>query len=602
MSRIIRRVALGSVILIAIALIALAAFPWAILKDRLEAALSRRFDRPVTIGAMERIGSFSLRPIIRIHHVRVAEEGWAGRRDMAQLRTVEFRVPLWKLRPDQIRIEGLRLHLARAADGRENWRPRTTRPDEPAGPPDLTLLTVTDARVTYADAKRHRSLDAALSIDGKGLSLRGKGTVLGSPVSIRAQGGPVEKHGPWPFRLRIAGPMLNMAITGAMDRPLDTAHLDMAVTAHAANLSYVDAIIEAGLPRTQPVRLHAKARRDGVDWAVTGLTGMVGRSDISGEATIRKRAGRHIIDGSLRARRFDFDDLSDARGRAIAAAKRAQYGPRVFPDTAVDLDNVKRTDGTLRLHADQLLWPRASPFRSLDATIRVDHSRLTIDDLRIGLTHGTMRGSFSVDQRSGRPVMTMDLRLSDARVMDFAPDTQIDGRMAGRLRLSGPGRTIRAAIGRSDGSIAVVARDGTLPARTASLLGQDLLAGLFSAKGKLASLRCAVVRLEARQGLATADPILIDTTRARTDMTGQLSLADERLALRMRGAPKQHASLRLQGDVVIRGTLKAPEVDLPGKGGVVGAVLKSIGHAIGGADQPVAQDTDCDAMSLRAMR
>lgn len=466
----------------------------------------------------------------------------------------------------------------------------------------MTMLSIADGRLSYRDAKRQRAMDAALSADAKGIRLSGRGSVLGAPVSIRASGAAVVGSGPWPFQLSIVGQALTMAIDGTMDRPLDVHHLSMIATARTVNLSYLDSIIEAGLPRTQPARLRAHAQRDGQDWTVTGLNGTVGRSDVSGEGTIRKRGERHIIDGSLRAQRFDFDDLSDARGKAIAAAKRARFGPRVFPDTAIDLDNVARTDGSLRVHAARLLWPGHSPFRSLDATIKIDHSLLTIDDLRLGLTHGTMSGALTVDQRKGAPVLSLNLRLAGARLTDFVPDTKIDGRLEGRLRLTGPGRTVRAAIGRSDGSIAVIARDGSLPARTASLLGQDLLKGLFTDKDKLATLRCAVVRVDARSGLATANPILIDTTRARTDMTGRVSLADESLALSMHGTPKQDADLRLQGHVLIKGTLKAPVVELPDHGSIVGTVLKSIGRAIGGSEQPIAGDADCAALAAKAMR
>lgn len=554
---------------------------------------------------MERLDSFSLRPVIRIHDLRIPQAGWAGGGNLVTLRVADIRVPLWTLRADNIRAEGLRIDFVRTADGRESWR-RDARPAQhPAQHkdrrPGLTQFTIADGHLRYRDAKRNRTLDAALTVDANGLNLTGIGTVLGSPVSVRAHGAAVTGDARWPFTVRIAGQALDMAIDGTMDRPLDAAHLDMTATARAANLTYVDAIVEAGLPRTQPVRLRARARRDGQDWDVAALTGTVGRSDIAGHATIRKRDGRHIIDGTLRARRFDFDDLSDARGRAIAAAKRAKYGPRVFPDTAIDLDNVKRTDGTLRVRADRLLWPGPSPFRSLDATIRVDHSLLTIDNLRLGLNHGTMKGALRVDQRKGHPKLSLDLRLAGARLVDFVPDTQVDGRMEGRLRLTGPGRTIRAAIGRSDGSIAVVARDGSLPARTASLLGQDLLKGLFTDKAKLATLRCAIVRVDARGGNATANPILIDTTRARTDITGRLSLADERMDLAMHGTPKEHADLRLQGDILIKGTLKAPEIELPDKGGIVGTVLKSIGRALGGKEQPIAGDADCDALAARAL-
>lgn len=601
----------GRWLLLAAALLALlatllAAFPWGLLKGPAERALSSHFGRPVTIGTLRRVDRFSFAPVIELRDLRVPQAAWAGRGYVARVGRLVVTLPLagllrGGLRARSIGIEAMSLDLVRAADGRESWR-GTGEAGDGGSPLSVASLSIADSRISYRDARRRRAMTATIAAGPRGLTVEGKGDVRGAPVSISARAAAVGETGRWPFRVMIAGPALTMRLDGSMARPLDVRHLAMDVRARAANLSYVDAVVEAGLPRTQPVDLRAHARRDGSDWTVTRLGGTIGRSDIAGEATIRKRAGRHLIDGTLRARRFDVDDLSDARGRSIAMEKRWRFGPRVFPDTAIDLDDVRRTDGTLRVHVGQLLWPGPSPFRSLDGTIRLDHGLLTVDDLRFGLTHGTMAGKLRVEQReSGDPVLSLDLTLRNARIIDFAPDTHIDGAMTGRIRLTGPGETIRAAIGRSSGMIGIVGQGGTLPVRTAALLGQDLLGGVFGSRSELARLRCAAIRLDASGGIATVDPMIVDTTRARTEMTGRIMLAEERLALEMRGTPKQGAGLRLVGPVLITGTLKEPDVALPGKGGVVGNLLKSIGHAIDGEKDPVATDADCAGLAARAL-
>ncbi|WP_162248260.1 AsmA-like C-terminal region-containing protein, partial [Sphingomonas sp. Root1294] len=591
-----------------LALLALlvAAFPWGLLREPAERALSKHFGRTVTIGTLRRIDRFSFAPVIEVRDLRVPQAAWAGRGDLARVDRLVVTVPLAGLlrrgfHAHSVRIDGMSLDLVRTADGRENWR-AAGEAGSGGRPPSIDGLSIANGRISYRDARRRRTMAATIVAGPKGMTIEGRGDVLGAPVSIGVRAAPVGGTGRWPFRVMIDGKAMTMALDGAMARPLDVGHLDMDVRARANNLSYVDAVVEAGLPRTQPVDLRAHARRDGNDWTVTRLKGTVGRSDIAGEATIRKRAGRHVIDGTVRARRFDFDDLSDARSRSIAMEKRWRFGPRVFPDTAIDLDNVRRTDGTLRVHAERLLWPGPSPFRSLDGTIRLDHGLLTVDDLRLGLTHGTMAGKLRIEQRDGDgPVLSLDLMLRNGRIVDFAPDTRIDGGLTGRMRLTGPGDTVRAAIGRSSGMIGIVGQGGTLPVRTAALLGQDLLGGVFGSRSELARLRCAAIRLDASGGVATVDPMIVDTSRARTEMTGRIMLAEERLALEMRGTPKQGAGLRLVGPVLITGTLKEPDVALPGKGGVVGKLFKSIGRAIDGEKEPVATDADCAGLAARAL-
>jgi len=601
----VRTALIGTAALSAFAAIGLAAFPWGMLRGQAERRLSDHYGRPVKIAALERVDSFSFSPRLRIRGLTIPQAIWAGSGSTVAIRQAEFDLSLPALltgstRLRHVRVDGLRLDFVRAADGRESWKGTTTKRSAGGSGPMIDGLRISDGRLLYRDAKRDRTLNAALIVDPGGLKLDGNGTVLGTPVRMTASGPSVTGTATWPFKADIAGEAITMRAQGRMDRPLDIRHMAMTVTARAANLSYVDAIIEAGLPRTQPLKLSAKARRDGSDWTVSQLNGSIGRSHIAGGATIRKRDGRSIIEGDVYSRQFDFDDLSDARGRAIAAAKRAKAGPRVFPDTAIDLHNVARTDGRLTLKADRLLWPGPSPFRSLSGTLELQRSLLRIDDLKLGLGHGAMTGSFRVEQRSGRPVMTMALRLDNGRLIDFAPNTQVDGRLDGRLRLTGTGRTIRAAMARSNGQIGIVARNGALPARTAALLGQDLLKGLTLDKAKQASLRCAIVRLDVRGGMGTANPILIDTTRARTDIGGTVNLNGERLMLSMRGTGKDDSALKLHGPITIGGTLKQPQIALPERG-PVRTILKSIGRAMDGKKEPVAGDADCAALAKRAM-
>lgn len=595
-----RKLGIVATVLLLVLLLLLSLFPFGLFKGFAERRLSASYGRPVTIESLSRLDPISFAPRLRLTGVRIPQVGWAGRGDMIRLQRIEGRLSIFPLLIGRvslrdIRIDGLDAVLVRDKVGRESWS--TGDRSGSAGPPRLAYIA--NSRLRYIDHKRDRSLDAAIALGASGFRLNGSGRVKGTPVTVMARGAPVAS-GPWPFRAELSGPSLTMQIVGQMDRAFDLAHLDARITARADNLTLVDAIIEAGLPATQPVRLSAQVRRDRPDWIVKGLAGTIGRSDIAGDATIKKRNGRHIIAARLSARRFDFEDLADAPGRAIAAAKRQRYGARLFPDTAIDLDNVARTDGKLTLHVDRLLWPGPSPFRRLDATLNLDHSRVQIPDLRLGLTHGTLAGRVEIDQRQGGPILTSDLQLTGARLADFAPGAGIDAPMQGRWRLKGAGRTVRSAIGKSSGHIAVVAREGILPAKTAILLGQDL-GGLFKSKSDLARLRCLVVRLDARNGTASANPIVIDTSRAVTRATGTIDFATERLSLVASGVPKRDVTLRVSDAVPVRGTIKVPEISLPEGRGTLGTVFKAIGNAIDGDDNPVAVDQDCSALIGKAL-
>src|SRR3546814_8442978 len=62
----------------------------------------------------------------------------------------------------------------------------------------------------------------------------------------------------------------------------------------------------------------------------------------------------------------------------------------------------------------------------------------------------------------------------------------------------------------------LVATQGVLPARIASLLGFDVARGLTTDEDERAALRCAVIRLDVKQGTGTLDAMVIDTTHAQS--------------------------------------------------------------------------------------
>lgn len=600
-------------VLLLLALVVLAAFPWGVLKGRIEQRLSDRIGRPVTIGVMEREDRLSFHPALRLTDIRMPQPDWVEPKlgDLARIGEARLRFSVLGLLTGGPVLESLdlrraRLNLYRAADGRENWSGETSRSDDRRGVrPALDSLRVSDSRIAYRDDKRRRSVDAALVVDGRGLRLSGTGDVRGYPVRVSATGAPildVPTGVRWPFRVAVEGDAVGFTLDGTMDGPLDIGHLRGEARAHASDLALLDAIIEAGLPGTQPVRLTARVVRDRPDWTIEALNGTIGRSDIAGHATIRKRDGRTRIDGAVRSARFDFDDLSSDEGKRIAAAKRARAGERIVPDTAIDLKNVTRTDGRLELKADRLLWPGSTPFRSLSGTLDLDHGRLTLEPLTLGLTRGTLAGRLVVDQRQGGPRLDIALTLRSARLLDFFPDARIDGSLTGKIALAGRGRTVRQAVGVSSGTIALVARDGVIPARTAALLGQDVGKGLTVDKDKQAVLRCLIARLDVRDGIARPNPVLIDTSRAQTRAAGTITLSTERMALSLSGAPKSRALLRLAGPVPIAGTIKAPDIRVPAETKSARGVLKMIGRAIDGKQAPRATDADCDALARSALR
>ncbi|WP_229726715.1 AsmA family protein [Sphingomonas alpina] len=603
----------GIVGLILLAMIGLAAFPWGSLKSTVESRMTRSFGRPVTIGRIDRLDGFSLAPTVAIRDVRIPQADWAGSGDLATIKTATVRFPVFpllfgKFRPETIDVSGLRLNLVRAKDGRENWR----QPGSDDTGLRLTGLRVADSMVRYRDAKVGRSFTIKVTADStKGIALSGKGEILGAPVTLSAKGAAIENAGgnaasrPWPFEATIDGPRLGMTIIGRMDSPLDVTAMTIDLTARADDLKMIDAVIEAGLFGTQDVRLKAHARHDGPDWTITKLSGTIGQSDIAGGVTVRKRGGRTLLDGDVSSNRFDFDDFASDAGLAKAAALEREIGPRLVPNTRINIVKIDDTDGSIRFNVRQVFGgKRPSSVTSLRGTLKLDHQLLDIAPLSIGLKQGAITGSMRVDQRGGVkvPLVTIDLKLTGSNVDALAGGAgAVDGRVDARAKLSGLGSTIREAVGNANGSIGLVARDGGLPARVAAMIGFDASRALTTDKDTRAGLRCIVLRLAMLRGAGRVDPLVLDTTLSQSNGQGSVTFPTEALAITLTGAPKQKSVLRLPGSVIIAGTIREPDVTIPPKVKSVGNVLKAIGRSIAGTQGPKATDADCGALSARAL-
>lgn len=604
----------AAIVTIVVALLALmlAAFPWGLLKGVIEDRMTERFGRPVTIGTMERVDPFGFSTVVRLRDVRVPGPDWAGPQDLARVRDMNIGFSALSLLTghlalDHVTLRGARLHLVRARDGRESWQGSARRGGSGGG--GLNQLVVSDSRLTYRDEKQDRSFDLALSSSAAdGLRLAGSGSVRGTPVrvAVRAPAIVDEPARAWPFEARLSGDALTMRARGTMAAPLDTDHMTIDVSASARDLKLIDAVIEAGLFQTQPVTLTAHVRREPGRWLIDRLDGRIGRSDLSGKLTVAKEDGRTKLDGTFTARQLDFDDFASNAGLARRAAKERATGPRVVPDTRVNLAKVGSTDGRIAFRVGSIVSREGpSSLTSLSGTLVLDHRKLTVAPLTIGMREGRVTGRAVIDQSDDGPVplVRLDLRLVDSSIPALGGGGgSVTGRVDGRILLAGRGSTLRQAVAHANGRIGLAAREGELPKEIAEALGFDAGGALLADDDDRAVLRCVIVGLAMRGGTGRTDPFLIDTSQSRLTGQGTISFPDETLAITLAGQPKHDAVLRLPGSARVAGTISQPDIRIPREVKSVGNVFRAIGRAITGKQGPVAQDADCAGLAKRVLR
>ncbi len=595
------RIAVAFAASLAILLLALGAFPVALMRGLVENRLSSALKTQVQVGSITRDSLFSYTPIVSVRDVRIAQPTWAGTGDFVRVGSARVRVPVFALlfgtfRPDRLAVDGARIVLVRDANGRGNWNPDGPKPSNAdATSPSLSDLTVTNTQIVLRDAKRALVVAGPLTVDAvHGLRLSAAGTFLDTPATLALTGGRItgiDPAAPYPFAATLVSPALRMTAKGQMNGVLDTRHFKADITARAPTLKNIDRIIEAGLFGTQAVAVTGTIRHDGRDWYVDRIGGNIGRSRFSGVATIHKIGQRTLIDARLHATQLDFDNLADANGQATAAQRRASIGPRVLPPTRINLSKLWKTDGTIRFSVDHVISTGGTVFRTLSGTLSLDHKLLSVSNIVATLVNGRMTGTARVDHRGGRPKLSLDLRLAGLTLESLIgkPD-MVGGAVRGHIVLSGQGDTVREALSHASGKAAIVATEGHVQRIVADVLGQNLSGAVTHAIGgpsQQVPLRCLVANFSATDGVLVPHPLGIDTGSSVGRGAGRIMLDGERIDLTLAGTSKSRALLRIADPIRIGGTLSAPTVSVAGAGTTdkptPGALIKVFGRSLGQA-------------------
>ncbi|MFC4257236.1 AsmA family protein [Altererythrobacter xixiisoli] len=601
------RIIIGAIVAaILLLVLLLAAFPVTLLRGLAERQLAQEFDAPVTIGGLSRDSLLSFTPNITVSDARIGQPEWAkteaGEGDFLTIKRASAQVPILSLlsgSPDirALHISGLTLALVRDADGRGNWEGRPGEEGDGGRRPQLEQLTITDSRFSLRDAKRHLDIAGDLQADAQGgLRIHADGQFDGAPASLAFKGAALagaKAGAAWPFTAQLDGDRLALTARGTMAGALNFGDMKLALTARAPSLTQLDYIIEAGLFGTQDIDISGDVRHQGEDWFIDRLEGTIGRSQLRAKAIVRKRDGRTKIDARIDASQLDFDDLADDEGLAKARAKEARIGKRIIPDVRVNLSKMGPTDGVIHFAIERLLVKGGSAFRSLKGRLELDHRVLKLTNAVAGLESGQVTGWLTVDSTGEVPLISTELRVTGTSLDTLIgrPD-MIRGRLDGLVRINGHGDTIRDGFTSGSGKIAFVARSGAMNRMAAFVLGQDLGGAISQKLGDddaMAPIRCAILAFTARSGVLTPAPLAIATDISSGRGRGQINLTGETIALTLNGTAREKAALRLVDPIRVGGTLTSPAISLDqaearegrSGGGVIGAITRSIGSALG---------------------
>jgi hypothetical protein len=211
-----------------------------------------------------------------------------------------------------------------------------------------------------------------------------------------------------------------------------------------------------------------------------------------------------------------------------------------------------------------------APISNLGLKLDLDRSLLKLSPITFDIAGGHLTSDIVINAR-GRPVRTdYDIRLSPVKMGVLlakfgAEESGTTGRLKARVQLKGVGDSVRESLGNSNGRIAIIMPAGTFWTRNVQLSELDI--GTFVQKmweNKLTEpvqINCGLIAFTVRNGIAGADPILIDTKKNVIGGRGGFSFKTEALDLAIEADAKTFSMFSAQSPIGVQGYFAAPKID-----------------------------------------
>lgn len=383
-----------------------------------------------------------------------------------------------------------------------------------------------------------------------------------------------------------------VTIKGSVQDVVDSPRPDLDVAVSAKTLRQLDET----LPDAGPVSLSAKVRPSGKVIEIRELVAKVGKSDLSGSATVDTGAKPLGAKAKLRAKQIDLKEFAPPADKSDApTAVEKPAGGKIFSGDPLPLDALKKFNADIELAVGRLITPKLT-FDKVNVAARLENGNLTVKPA-IQVAGGTVNGIISIDARTQPAKFAMDVEAKKVSIGALTKELRgyetskgLDSNLTMKLR--GQGNSVRALMGRLDGDIRLDIGEGRLNNDVLDRVGADLLTQLIGVavptdeEEKTTAFKCAVVRFAIAKGDAIADETLVmETGKVLVKGGGLIDLKAEELDLGASLTPRKGIRIgagTLSSLARVQGTLANPRLGTDLKGMAKTGARVGIAVATGG--------------------
>jgi AsmA family protein len=654
--RIIKRLLLAVLIIVAALLLGLIMLPSSVWKRLIVHEVSSTLGRQAAIDGDVQVHLLTWNPQLVVEGFELANADWAPNKPMLKIGRIDITVSLAALLKLQlvfprIEIDAPDIDLQRDGASRANWdfsSPGARKSQQPGASPPAHIpvikqLILQQGTLAASDALRKLKFNGQISVaekqnvaDESALRMRGNGILNGKPFDLRLDGGPLintDASKPYDFDISVTAADIKLTAQTRIQHPFDLAAVTSKLHITGQDLADVYYLTGLALPNTPPYDLAGTAVRDGMKFSIDDFHGRLGGSDINGKLAIDTAPERPKLTATLNSQVLNLADLAaplgtqattEKKSATLAVApktsktKNAPASPApdnkpadnnglLLPDADLQVARVRGMDADMTFDAASVTTPKL-PLKKVHFHLVLDDAKITISPLAFTLPEGTLSGSVSLNARPAVPVTDIDMQLQNLDLTQFKPQSSntppLAGELVGRIKLHGEGSSVHKAAADASGDMTFVVPQGQMRSAFAELTGINVATGLgllLAKKDADTEIRCAVANFRADNGDLKATTLLVDTTQVLITGGGDLNLGTEALDMSLRGQPKKIRLVRLRSPIKIHGSLSHPQIGLQtanvvGQAGgaiALGTLLTPVAALLAFVDPGLAKDANC---------
>jgi len=556
-----------------------------LIADQVEQATGRK----LTIAGNLKLVLFPT-PALSVSNVAFANMPGGSRPDMAKLGSLDAEVKVLPLlfggnvSIAKLVMKDVDVLLETDAKGRPNWALQTKAPPAAAAPvpapgggtfalPEIAGVDLSNIVVTYRDGVTGKSTSLTLKELETAAGPAGALKVTAAadyntiPITVNATLGALalltRPGTPYPVTAEVSAAGADVKLEGTAGNPVQARGLNFTLAVDGKDLAALSPLAGTTLPST-PYHLAAVISGD-ADGTLNfkSLQASLGPNSLSGDAAIALNGARPRISGNLAATTLDLTALP----AAPPAPQPAKAGPsdKVFSSEPLPLEGLRAADADLTLNVATLKTASLA-LQNLSLHLTLNDRLLDVKPLTATVAGSPINIALELSARQAPAVLNLQVNGKQVDVGALLKQTSGQDLLVGKgdvdVAVHGSGDSPHAIMASLDGYSSLVVGKGTIKSRYADLIGADVFREAFAwAKGKQdTQLNCMVSRFNIKNGLATANGLLVDTSEVTIAGEGTANFGSERLDLVLTPRPKETSLLNLATPIDVTGSFKQPSI------------------------------------------